>query len=146
MLDAADLAQQTRKTCLEVLYKMCHRYALLPRTVQVPVLYDRTSNALYRGGFADVWKGKHCDREVAVKVMRTYSNSDLQRILGVSRLKISLHVELLTTPYVEILQGSSGVESPSASECFTIHRCDDGGGPVRDDIRLDGKRKHQHIC
>ena len=45
--------------------------------------YDRTSAALYRGGSADVWKGVYCGRDVAVKVIRTYSNSDLRKIIGV---------------------------------------------------------------
>ena len=52
--------------------------------MQIPVSYDRMGNALFRGGYADVWKGKHCDQDVAVKVIRTYSNSDLQRIVGVN--------------------------------------------------------------
>ena len=45
--------------------------------------YDRASVALYRGGSADVWKGSYYGRDVAVKVIRTYSNSDLQKIIGV---------------------------------------------------------------
>lgn len=51
--------------------------------MNIPVLYDRTGRALYRGGFADVWKGKYHDRDVAMKVLRTYSTSDLQKIIGV---------------------------------------------------------------
>jgi hypothetical protein len=31
-----------------------------------------------------VWKGEYSGRDVAIKVIRTYSNSDLQRIIGVS--------------------------------------------------------------
>ena len=50
----------------------------------IPVCYDRTRVALYKGGFADVWKGEYRGRDVAVKVIRTYSNSDLQKIVGVS--------------------------------------------------------------
>ena len=69
---------------------MCRRHALLPRALKIPFCYDRTGVALYRGGFADVWKGKHRGREVAVKVLRTYSNSDLQRIAGVSYWLCSL--------------------------------------------------------
>ena len=38
---------------------------------------------MYRGGFADVWKGEHRGQDVAVKVLRTYLNSDLQKITGV---------------------------------------------------------------
>jgi len=52
--------------------------------MKVTVWYDPTDAALYRGGFADVWKGMYCGREVAVKVIRTYANSDLQKIIGVS--------------------------------------------------------------
>ena len=50
----------------------------------VTACYDRTGAASRRGGFADVWKGEYRGREVAVKAIRTYSNSDLQRIIGVS--------------------------------------------------------------
>jgi len=51
--------------------------------MRVPVWYDRGGGTRYRGGFADVWKGKHRDRDVAIKVLRTYSDSDLQKIVGV---------------------------------------------------------------
>ena len=51
--------------------------------MNIPVWYDRMGRALYRGGFADVWKGKYRDRDVAMKVLRTYSTSDLQKIIGV---------------------------------------------------------------
>ena len=89
-LDGPDLSSQTRKKCLKSLYRTCRRYALLPRTLKIPFCYDRTSVALYRGGFADVWKGEHCGRDVAVKVLRTYSNSDLQKVIGVSYRLCSL--------------------------------------------------------
>ena len=64
---------------------MCAQHAVLPRTLKVPICYDRTGDALFRGGHADVWKGKCRGREVAVKVIRTYSTSDLQKIIGVGR-------------------------------------------------------------
>jgi len=41
-----------------------------------------------------VWKGEYCSRDVAVKVIRMYSNSDLQKIIGVSRWSCSLSVRL----------------------------------------------------
>ena len=50
--------------------------------MKISVLYGGVAS--YKGGFADVWKGEHCGRDVAVKVIRTYSNSDLQKIIGVS--------------------------------------------------------------
>ena len=52
--------------------------------MRIPVCYDRTSVPLYRGGFADVWKGNYCGRDVAVKVIRIYSTSDLRKVAGVS--------------------------------------------------------------
>jgi len=58
--------------------------------MQIHAEYDRTSVALYRGRSADVWKGIYCAREVAVKVIRTYSNSDLRRIIGVGYVSCTL--------------------------------------------------------
>ena len=79
-----ELPPRIRKKCVKSLYRTCGRHALLPRTLKIAVCYDRTGTASYRGGFSDVWKGKHCGRDVAVKVIRTYSNDDLQRVIGVS--------------------------------------------------------------
>jgi hypothetical protein len=62
---------------------MCGRHALLPRGLRITVCYDQTGAVLYRGGFADVRKGEHCGRDVAVKVLRTYSDDDLQKLIGV---------------------------------------------------------------
>jgi hypothetical protein len=90
VLDRPDLSPRTRKKCLKSLYRTCGRHALLPRTLEIPICYDRTGVAFYRGGFGDVWKGRHCGRDVAVKVIKTYSNSDLQKIIGVSRWLYSL--------------------------------------------------------
>jgi len=69
---------------------MCGRHALLPGALKIPVGYDRTSDALYRGGYADVWRGEYCGQDVAVKVLRTYSNSDFQKIIGVGYWLYSL--------------------------------------------------------
>jgi hypothetical protein len=79
-----DLSPRIRQKCLKALYRTCGRNALLPRALKIPVYYDRASAALYRGGFADVWKGEYRGRNVAVKVIRTYSTDNLQKIIGVS--------------------------------------------------------------
>ena len=63
---------------------ICGRCALLPRSLQIPVSYDRFSAPSYHGGFADVWEGKHLGRAVAVKVLRIYSTSELSKVAGVS--------------------------------------------------------------
>jgi serine/threonine protein kinase len=87
-----ELPPRIRKKRLKSLYRTCGRHALLPGTLKIPVCYDRTGTALYRGGYADVWKGQHCGRDVAVKVIRTCSNDDLQKIVGVSYCSCSRSV------------------------------------------------------
>ena len=80
---------------------MCGRHALLPTSLKIPVSFERTGDALYRGGFADVWKGEHCGPDVAVKVIRIYSDSDLQRVIGVSCQPCHLpaYLRLDSVPY-----------------------------------------------
>jgi len=85
-LDGPGLSPRSRENCLRSLYRKCSRHGLLPTSLKIPVSYERTGDALYRGGFADVWKTEYCGRDVAVKVMRIYSNSDLQKVIGVSFL------------------------------------------------------------
>ena len=69
--------------CLKLLYHTCGRYGLLPKALWVPLCYDRTRDERYRGGYADVWMGTYCGRDVAVKVIRTYQNDKLQAITKV---------------------------------------------------------------
>ena len=81
--DLPDLSPPIRKKCLRLLYRTCGHHSLIPRALIVPICYDRTGHPLYRGGFADVWKGGYSGRDVAVKVMRMYSVSDLEKITKV---------------------------------------------------------------
>lgn len=74
------------------MYKTCRHYALLPKDLKVPICYDRTADPLYHGGYGDVWKGGLHNREVAVKVIRTCSSSDLAKVVGVSFMPCSLFV------------------------------------------------------
>ncbi|KAF9645531.1 kinase-like protein, partial [Thelephora ganbajun] len=67
---------------LSALYRVCSHQALLPRSLQIPVCYNRSDNPLYHGGFADVWKGEYQGRHVAVKALRVYSTSDFDRIIN----------------------------------------------------------------
>ena len=53
-----------------------------------------------------------------------------------------LRVYAPTVPRAEVLQGGYDVEGPPAPEYPAANRCDDVRGPVRDDIGLDGERKH----
>ena len=120
-----ELPPRIRKKCLESLYRTCGHHALLPRSLKIPVCYDRTGTALYRGGFADVWKGQHCGRDVAVKVIRTYSDDDLQRVIGVRYWSCSLSTcPHANTTTVEVLQGGCDVEDAPTSEHPVADRSD----------------------
>jgi len=46
----------------------------------MPLCYDPKEMPLCRGGFADVWKGRHEGREVASKVLRIYLTNDFEQI------------------------------------------------------------------
>ena len=106
-LDLLDLLPWLRKKCLSALCKICGRQALLPRSLRVPLCYDRLDNPLYRGGYADVWKGEHRGRHVAVKVLRVYSTSDFDKITSV-RFSVCSKAcvdQLIALTLVEVLQG-----------------------------------------
>ena len=83
-LDRPELSLSARVKCLRRLYRTCGSHKLLPKNLKVSVSYDRNEYPLFRGGYADVWKGEHRGQDVAVKVIRTYSRSELQKITGVS--------------------------------------------------------------
>ena len=140
MLETPDIPQQTRKKYIKLLYKMCGHHILLPTAMQIPISYDRKHSISYRGGFADVWKGEHCGRDVAVKVVRTYSDSNLQKILGVSCLLHSiLCAGVLTVPYAEILQRGCSMEDPPSSKRPPSNWGEDVRERVCNDIGLDGE-------
>ena len=59
---------------------------MLPRSLQIELCYNPASVAHCRGGFSDMWEGEYRELEVAVKVLRIYATSDLQKITRVSHL------------------------------------------------------------
>jgi len=77
-----------------------------------------------------------------VKVIRTYSTSDLQKIIGVGRCTCYLSTANSLTKLIEVLQGGGDVEVPSASKRPAADWSNDVGESVRDGIRLDDERKH----
>ncbi|KAF9643880.1 kinase-like protein [Thelephora ganbajun] len=72
MLDG--LPQQIYRRCLRYLYRICGHHALLPNSLQIPLCYDPKTTAECGGGFADVWKGKHRDQDVAAKALKVYTS------------------------------------------------------------------------
>jgi len=73
-----------RRKCLTALCHICGRQALLPKSLQIPLCYNRLEAPRYRGGFADVWTGDYQGQRVAAKVLRVYTTSDLDKIRRVS--------------------------------------------------------------
>ena len=65
------------------MYNTCARYSLLPGSLQIAVSYDPAGVPHSHGGFANVWKGKYSGLEVAVKVLKTSFDSDLEKITRV---------------------------------------------------------------
>ena len=65
---------------LATLCKICTHHVLIPRSIQIPLCYDRTEDPRYEGGFAKVWKGEHEGIEVAVKILKVHMKSDLVKI------------------------------------------------------------------
>lgn len=66
------------------LRKICGRHALLPRSMQIPLSYDRSDTPPYKGGYAEVWKGIYNGCQVAVRVPKVYQKDDRMKIRRVS--------------------------------------------------------------
>ena len=101
---------------------------------------------MYRGGCADVWKGKYRDLQVAVKVLRVYSTSDFEKIKSV-RFKILSKGTIcpLILAITEVLQRSRCLEDSSTSKRFTTPWSDNNQFSLGDDIGVDDKRKYQRV-
>ena len=127
-LNSPALPPFAQKRYLRLLYRTCGHHAIIPSALKVVVDCSRTGVALYRGGYADVWKGRCSGRDVAVKVIRVYSNDVLQKVINVSYWHCSVPPSPVpTTLCVEILQGSCDVEIPSTSKCPATNGSGDGG-------------------
>ena len=83
-LDSPDLSLSAPVKCLRRLYRTCGSHGILPKRLKIPACYYHNVYPLYRGGYADTWKGEHGGGDVAVKVIRTYSKKNLKKIIGVS--------------------------------------------------------------
>ena len=85
-LDLPDLPPRLREVFSNALYRACSHWTLLPRSLQIPLCYNRSTIPQCRGGYADVWKGEYQGHPVAAKVLRVYSTSEFHKIRRVGRL------------------------------------------------------------
>ena len=82
---------------------------------------------MYRGGYADVWKGEHQGLHVAVKVLRVYSTSDFEEITSVGSHSFpKVCVNQLMPNAIEVLQGGRDLENSSPLKCAAIVGSDNG--------------------
>ena len=96
---------------------ICGCQALLPKSVQIPLCYNQTDIPLGYGGYADVWRGEYQGCTVAVKVLRVFLMSNLDKTTHVSYqggYPGPCRSADRTRP--EILQGSHAMENSSPSE------------------------------
>jgi hypothetical protein len=103
----------------------------------IPVHHNPTENMRCSGKFADVWKGQYQDREVAVKVLRVHSDSNLKHMGEVGRPQLITCISELTISCAEVLRGGCGMEDPPPSKCSAATGCDEDRDPIRDGIGVD---------
>ena len=128
---------------------MCANHAMLPRSLQIGLCHNPADPAHSRGGFADVWKGEHHGLEVAAKVLRVYSNSDLLVITRVSHqgtLHLHIFFDVLAMARAEVLQGVRDMEDSQSSKRVATTRSQHGRGSVHNGVGVDDEWKHQPVC
>jgi len=71
--------------CRKASRKLSEKSGQLPNSLFVDNIQRDGSNAVSGGGCADIWKGKHYDQVVALKVLRVFTTSTihhkLQRVI-----------------------------------------------------------------
>jgi hypothetical protein len=79
------------KLCIvHLLIKLSKASGLYPRSLVLEGV-TRDDYPIARGGFGDVHRGEFQGREVAVKVLKIYKNSDMGALLKVIQLSSSAH-------------------------------------------------------
>ena len=96
-LNSSDLSSPVRKETIGLLYKTCEHHAIVPSRLTVRADYDQTSDALYKGGYADVWKSQHSGRDVAVKAIRLYSKHVSRKVINVGYKWCSISARTILT-------------------------------------------------
>ena len=103
----------------------------------IPLCYDKADPPLWRGSYADLWKGRYYGRDVAAKTLRVHKASNLDRTKKAGYPQLVACINELTISYIGTLQGNRHVEIPSSSERAATVGCDSDWVSVRDSIGVD---------
>lgn len=79
-----NLDQKLFKRCSRLLYKICKARRILPTSYGMKPELTCVGGIGWRGGFADVSKGEHQGRSVAIKDLRIRAKSEFDKIFKVS--------------------------------------------------------------
>ena len=80
------VCDQDRHKLLNILCKMCSRQQMMPKSMHMVNCLEGELIEEYDGGYAKVFRGRHKGRAVAVKILRLYLTSDLDKCFKVSIL------------------------------------------------------------
>jgi len=72
--------RKLHRRCLKWLCRISGHHCLLPLTHKLTSPLRKENKPICSGGFAEVWKGTYCYRQVAVKVLKVYQTSDIEKI------------------------------------------------------------------
>jgi hypothetical protein len=82
-LDSPTIDNSQKGHLMKALVKLSKTSGLYPDCLILNHAVTCDGDPIARGSFGDVWKGKILDREVAIKVLRVYQRSDVQKLLKV---------------------------------------------------------------
>jgi len=77
-----------RHELLNILCKVCSRQRKIPKTMHMGDCLQGELIEEYGGGHANIFRGKHKGRPVAIKIMCLYLTSDLDKRLKVKTIPL----------------------------------------------------------
>ena len=71
-----------RRRYVKALIRLSGATGLYPDSLLLEGI-ETMGDAVGGGGFADIFKGRHLNQEIAVKVLKVYQKSDIEKLLKV---------------------------------------------------------------
>jgi hypothetical protein len=128
LLTLLHLDEKPSRRFSRLLYKICKACGILPASYVIELELTHVGEVEWKGGFADVSKGEHQGRPVAIKQLRIGTKDEFDKIFKVSgctwsgtspspnpspaTLSRSSHLETVVPPEHPAAVGSFRVEEP----------------------------------